>query len=82
MALCMVPLFLMFSLRGSAALTASEISAFTVTGSYDATVSVDATTYAAQNRCSLSLSPSPSLSFSLSLSQTLLSLCVGYVYPC
>ena len=76
MALCMVPLLLMFSLRGSAALTASEISAFTVTGSYDATVSVDAITYAAQNRCSLSLS------LSLSLSQRLCLVCVGYMYPC
>lgn len=49
---------LLFSLHGATALTTTEINAFTVTGSYDATVSVDATTYASQNRyaCMRSLS--------------------------
>lgn len=55
---------LLFSLHGATALTTTEINAFTVTGSYDATVSVDATTYASQNRYALSLSPSLSISLS------------------
>uniref|UniRef100_A0A8W8LUG9 Uncharacterized protein n=1 Tax=Magallana gigas TaxID=29159 RepID=A0A8W8LUG9_MAGGI len=50
---------LLFSLHGATALTTTEINAFTVTGSYDATVSVDATTYASQNRIKITASGMP-----------------------
>lgn len=50
---------LLLLLRGATALTATEISAFAVTGNFDATVSVDATTYASENRIKITASGMP-----------------------